>query len=54
MKVMIRVLVYMNRESCPVYERVLVWDNCIKFPFEHTIEVLKCLYGQTSLVVFEI
>lgn len=51
---MIRVLVYMNRESSPVYERMIKWDESLKFPFEDTVKVLKCLYGQCSLVVFEI
>lgn len=56
----IRVLVYINQSAFlnanarPVMERVLDWDNSLKFPFENILSANKALYGSKSVTVFEL
>lgn len=56
----IRVLVYLNQTAFlnanarPVMERVLDWDNSLKFPFENILSANKALYGSKSVTVFEL
>lgn len=56
----IRVLVYINQtaflnaNASPVMERVLDWDNSLKFPFENILSANKALYGSKSVTVFEL
>lgn len=56
----IRVLVYINQTAFlnanarPVMERVLDWDNSLKFPFENILSANKALYGSKSVTVFEL
>lgn len=56
----IRISVYMNSVSFqnnnarPVMERVIDWDDSLKFPFESLLSANKALYGSKSITVIEL
>lgn len=56
----VRVSVYMNSVSYannnarPVFERVIDWDDSLKFPFESLVAANKALFGQKCITVIEL
>lgn len=54
----VRIQVFFSREeakaSRPVFERILTLPDSIAFPFLKVVEVLKFLFGNSVVIIFEI
>lgn len=45
---------YQNNNARPIMERLVDWDDSLKFPFESLLSANKALYGSKSITVIEL
>ena len=54
----IRVCVFMNESAknsnVRAFENIVAWNDDIKFPYSHFIDVMKVCFGSKSIVTFEV
>ena len=52
--VMIRIYVFANEEALRLnnhcFERIVNWDNSLKFPVESVVQSFKALWGEKAVV----